>query len=151
MAMNGGIEPPEGATERSLSPSQMTYDQLLELGENIGKVSKGAASDALQALPTCTYAEAKKRGESYAIVGEQCAICRMEFEDNDVMRVLPCRHAEHAECLDQWLRLNRSCPLCQRDVAPRAGTGDDAAAPAPAAWPLAFDGCLRCDKYRTSE
>ena len=29
MAMNGGIEPPEGATERSLSPSQMTYDQLL--------------------------------------------------------------------------------------------------------------------------
>ena len=36
MAMNGGIEPPEGATQLSLSPSQMTYDQLLR-GEKRGQ------------------------------------------------------------------------------------------------------------------
>ena len=117
MALNGGREPPAGVTARNVSPSQMTYDQLMELGDNIGKVSKGAASSAVDALPTCKYCDAADHG---AIVGDQCAICRMEFEPDDVMRVLPCGHAEHAECLDQWLLINRSCPLCQQDVAPRA-------------------------------
>ncbi|KAH8066960.1 ubiquitin-protein transferase [Aureococcus anophagefferens] len=117
MALNGGREPPAGVTARNVSPSQMTYDQLMELGDNIGKVSKGAASSAVDALPTCKYCDAADHG---AIVGDQCAICRMEFEPDDVMRVLPCGHAEHAECLDQWLLINRSCPLCQKDVAPRA-------------------------------
>ena len=117
MALNGGHEPPEGATARTLSPSQMTYDQLMELGDNIGKVSKGAASSAIDNLRCCKYSEA---GANDAIVGEQCAICRMEFEPDDVIRILPCRHAEHAACLDQWLLINRSCPLCQQDVAPRA-------------------------------
>ena len=110
MAMNGGIEPPEGATERSLSPSQMTYDQLLQLGENVGKVSKGTDQKQLDDLPTCTYGEAKSKGETFAILGEQCAVCRCEYDDDDIVRILPCRHAEHAECLDQWLLRNRSCP-----------------------------------------
>ena len=67
MAMNGGIEPLEGATERSLSPSQMTYDQLLQLGENVGKVSKGTDQKQLDDLPTCTYGEAKAKGETFAL------------------------------------------------------------------------------------
>ena len=137
MAMNGGIEPPEGATERSLSPSQMTYDQLLQLGENVGKVSKGTDQKQLDDLPTCTYGEAKSKGESFAILGEQCAVCRCEYDDDDIVRILPCRHAEHAECLDQWLLRNRSCPLCQRDVGTRAGASP-AKAPAPSAQETHF-------------
>ena len=137
MAMNGGIEPPEGATERSLSPSQMTYDQLLQLGENVGKVSKGTDQAQWDDLPTCTYGEAKSKGEAFAILGEQCAVCRCEYDDEDIVRILPCRHAEHAECLDQWLLRNRSCPLCQRDVGTRAGASP-AKAPAPSAQETHF-------------
>ena len=47
----------------------------------------------------------------------QCSICRMEFdEDEEMLRVLKCGHAEHAECLDQWLAINKCCPLCQCEV-----------------------------------
>ena len=40
----------------------------------------------------------------------------MEFEASDTLRVLHCCHAEHAECVDQWLLVNKSCPLCQKDI-----------------------------------
>ncbi|KAH8069095.1 ubiquitin-protein transferase [Aureococcus anophagefferens] len=111
MALNGGREPPAGVTARNVSPSQMTHDQLMELGDNIGKVSKGAASSAVDALPTCKYCDAADHG---AIAGDQCAICRMEFEPDDGALRAPCGHAEHAECLDQWLLINRSCPSARR-------------------------------------
>ena len=48
----------------------------------------------------------------------QCSICRMEFEPEDTLRVLRCCHAEHAECVDQWLAVNKSCPLCQKELVP---------------------------------
>lgn len=117
LALNGGREVPEGALPRNVSPSQMTYDELTALGENLGTVSKGTSRAAIDQLPTMSYEAAKKN----AIVGEQCAICRLEFQADDILRVLPCRHAEHAECIDQWLVLNRCCPLCQKEVAPRDG------------------------------
>lgn len=95
IALNGGREPPPGTLPRNVSPSQMTFDELTQLGENIGKVSKGASKSAIDDLPTCTFAESHRAN---AIVGEQCAICRVEYKDDDVLRVLPCRHAEHADC-----------------------------------------------------
>jgi hypothetical protein len=48
----------------------------------------------------------------------QCSICRCEFEPEDELRVLPCGHADHAECIDQWLAVNKSCPICCKDIAP---------------------------------
>ena len=47
---------------------------------------------------------------------QQCCICIMEYEDEEQVRVLPCKHCFHAPCIDQWLQLNRVCPLCKRDV-----------------------------------
>ncbi|KAJ8598454.1 hypothetical protein CTAYLR_006857 [Chrysophaeum taylorii] len=124
LALNGGRDVPTGTLPRNVSPSQMTFDELTQLGENIGKVSKGTSKSAIDDLPTCVFSEAAAAG---AIVGEQCAICRVEFEPDDQLRILPCRHAEHAECIEQWLLLNRMCPLCGKDVAPRADDDDKAA------------------------
>ena len=66
----------------------------------------------------------------------------MEFEPDDTMRVLRCNHAEHAECLEPWLEINKSCPLCQCEVqigAPPASTLDKALVgtpPTPASLPV---------------
>jgi len=47
---------------------------------------------------------------------EACAVCLSEFESGDLVRRLPCGHKFHRPCIDKWLRLNRACPLCVRNV-----------------------------------
>jgi len=41
-----------------------------------------------------------------------CFICLVEFEDDDEVRRLPCRHDFHQGCIDMWLKRDRRCPLC---------------------------------------
>ena len=45
-----------------------------------------------------------------------CVICWEEFKDTDVLRTLLCQHNFHANCVDEWLRDNPSCPTCRRPI-----------------------------------
>ena len=48
---------------------------------------------------------------------ETCAICIEDYETNDLLRILPCNHAYHTDCIDPWLiRSKRNCPLCKQSV-----------------------------------
>ncbi|CAI9104437.1 OLC1v1003105C1 [Oldenlandia corymbosa var. corymbosa] len=43
-----------------------------------------------------------------------CAVCLLEFEENDYVRTLPvCSHAFHVDCIDIWLKSHANCPLCR--------------------------------------
>ena len=69
----------------------------------------------------------------------QCVICLADYEAGVQYKTLPCRHHYHATCIDEWLHLNQSCPLCMRRVGDPAEPtlGDDVAAPASAGAPTA--------------
>ncbi|PIN12366.1 hypothetical protein CDL12_15019 [Handroanthus impetiginosus] len=46
-----------------------------------------------------------------------CAVCLLEFEENDYVRTLPvCSHAFHVDCIDIWLRSHANCPLCRAGI-----------------------------------
>ncbi|KAK4340296.1 hypothetical protein RND71_041758 [Anisodus tanguticus] len=46
-----------------------------------------------------------------------CAVCLLEFEENDYMRTLPvCSHAFHVDCIDIWLKSHANCPLCRAGI-----------------------------------
>ncbi|GFQ03832.1 RING-H2 finger protein atl65 [Phtheirospermum japonicum] len=48
---------------------------------------------------------------------QDCAVCLLEFEDNDYVRTLPvCSHAFHVDCIDIWLRSHANCPLCRAGI-----------------------------------
>jgi E3 ubiquitin-protein ligase RNF38/44 len=43
-------------------------------------------------------------------------VCMSDFEQDDLLRVLPCSHEFHSDCVDRWLKVKRECPLCRRDI-----------------------------------
>ncbi|KAF9121988.1 hypothetical protein BGW39_010123 [Mortierella sp. 14UC] len=49
-------------------------------------------------------------------ISTSCSICLCEYEDLDELRHLPCNHYFHQECVDEWLKLKRTCPLCLFDI-----------------------------------
>nr|GLL40847.1 hypothetical protein DM860_004406 [Ipomoea trifida] len=42
-----------------------------------------------------------------------CQICKIEFVLDLELKMLPCKHVYHSECILQWLETKNTCPVCQ--------------------------------------
>ncbi|XP_059440783.1 putative RING-H2 finger protein ATL21A isoform X1 [Corylus avellana] len=43
-----------------------------------------------------------------------CPICLSEYQPKEELRTIPeCNHYFHVNCIDEWLKLNGTCPLCR--------------------------------------
>eukprot|EP01018_Ginkgo_biloba_P013696 Gb_22087 [translate_table: standard] len=48
-----------------------------------------------------------------------CSICLSDYKEPEVLRMLPdCRHVFHVPCIDAWLRLHATCPMCRTSPLP---------------------------------
>ena len=51
--------------------------------------------------------------------GYTCVICMTEFVKDDEVGVLThCGHFFHEECLEEWLKIKKSCPICKSRCLP---------------------------------
>ncbi|KAF3434229.1 hypothetical protein FNV43_RR25332 [Rhamnella rubrinervis] len=67
-----------------------------------------------------------------------CSICLSEYQPKDTVRCIPeCNHCFHADCIDEWLRMTPTCPMCRNSPAPSAAT-TPLATPQSELVPLAF-------------
>ncbi|KAL8953919.1 MAG: hypothetical protein Q9222_000206 [Ikaeria aurantiellina] len=58
--------------------------------------------------------------------GLACSVCTDDFSKGQDVRVLPCNHKFHPECIDPWLlNVSGTCPLCRVDLRPTASKGDE--------------------------
>ncbi|CAK7348022.1 unnamed protein product [Dovyalis caffra] len=46
----------------------------------------------------------------------ECCICLSAYEDGSELRELPCNHHFHCVCIDKWLCINATCPLCKFNI-----------------------------------
>mmetsp|Transcript_4426 Transcript_4426/g.7649 ORF Transcript_4426/g.7649 Transcript_4426/m.7649 type:complete len:394 (-) Transcript_4426:166-1347(-) len=47
----------------------------------------------------------------------QCSVCLDDFDDKKpIVRTKACQHTFHKQCLQGWLQVNRTCPLCREDL-----------------------------------
>jgi hypothetical protein len=115
MPMFGGGMPFGGAFGGG--DGMLTYEQLLALQERLGgAVPRGATAEQVAALPTRRFVagDAPNSAEDNA---NTCSICLSDFEGGDELRALPCAHAFHTACVDQWLKTSRQCPCCRHEIA----------------------------------
>ncbi|KAL0538887.1 hypothetical protein IC582_023054 [Cucumis melo] len=43
----------------------------------------------------------------------ECVICLDEIEVGGLAKQMPCNHKFHGECIQKWLELHGSCPVCR--------------------------------------
>mmetsp|Transcript_91033 Transcript_91033/g.253454 ORF Transcript_91033/g.253454 Transcript_91033/m.253454 type:complete len:323 (+) Transcript_91033:145-1113(+) len=72
-------------------------------------------------LDSCTAVA--RFGTSFVSVGAEastsleCAICFELFQEGEYLRILPCLHRYHVQCVDPWLASRWNCPLCKHELA----------------------------------
>ncbi|XP_071926711.1 E3 ubiquitin-protein ligase MPSR1-like [Coffea arabica] len=47
---------------------------------------------------------------------EECVICLEEWEAGALAKEMPCKHRFHGECIEKWLRIHGSCPVCRHKM-----------------------------------
>lgn len=86
----------------------------LSRSATMSRASLPAPSTIVDSFPTRIYLSKSAVACNEAV---QCHICLVEYEDGDEIRVLPCQHEYHKDCVDKWLKeVHRVCPLCRGDV-----------------------------------
>jgi E3 ubiquitin-protein ligase BIG BROTHER-like protein len=117
MLAMAGIDPSamgeDDSENEGLDTDAMTYEELIELGDTVGKVVCGLTEAQMSALPTLVVDTT-----SGAAKDDKCAVCCMEFEHGEegCCSLPRCGHVFHFECVEPWLRENKSCPTCKTEV-----------------------------------
>ncbi|KAJ4949956.1 hypothetical protein NE237_026788 [Protea cynaroides] len=80
-------------------------------------VSNGLDPSIIATFPKLVYSSVKDLRQDKC--GLECAVCLLEFEDNDELRLLTvCNHVFHPECIDLWFGNHTTCPLCRSSLLP---------------------------------
>ncbi|XP_042063030.1 E3 ubiquitin ligase BIG BROTHER-related-like isoform X2 [Salvia splendens] len=95
-----------------VDPDELSYEELLALSEVVGTESRGLPAETIASLPSINY---KSQGSQEGI-SDSCVICRLDFEDDDTLILLSCKHSYHSECINSWLQINKVCPVCSAEV-----------------------------------
>ncbi|KAL6567702.1 hypothetical protein OROGR_001370 [Orobanche gracilis] len=48
--------------------------------------------------------------------GDQCVICLDEWEIGEKAKEMPCKHRFHGVCVEKWLKIHGSCPVCRYEM-----------------------------------
>ncbi|KAF9597956.1 hypothetical protein IFM89_023357 [Coptis chinensis] len=75
----------------------------------------GVDEKVLDSIPILAYKA--EEGGLFRVDQTECAVCLGEFNEGEVVRLLPnCRHAFHVKCIDEWFFSHSSCPTCRSPI-----------------------------------
>eukprot|EP00879_Flechtneria_rotunda_P031730 GHRR01034684.1.p1 GENE.GHRR01034684.1~~GHRR01034684.1.p1 ORF type:complete len:249 (+),score=78.95 GHRR01034684.1:83-748(+) len=125
--------------EEELDYDHLGYEQLNAIEDAVGTVSKGLRSDVINKLPQMQVKQLQQlqqdthcsrppqqqhakhqqlQQQALAALDKSglCAVCQCDFAPDETVKLLPCNHLYHQECVDHWLQLNKMCPICNKEV-----------------------------------
>lgn len=80
-------------------------------GMNFAGNNRGTTEEQRGAIPVCKYARAPGDTENAT-----CSVCLTELEEGEDVKILPCKHIYHPQCIDRWLERSKLCCVCKADV-----------------------------------
>lgn len=84
------------------------YEDLIDLGERLGNVSKGLSKEDLDKIKSKTLSEKPEQ--------ETCPVCQEPFIIGQTnVSELICDHLYCTECILPWLKDNKTCPICRTE------------------------------------
>ncbi|XP_014500792.1 E3 ubiquitin ligase BIG BROTHER-related-like [Vigna radiata var. radiata] len=102
----------EEMEEDEIDPDELSYEELMELGEFIGEETRGLS---VNEISICLNPYTWQRDETKSGI-DRCVICQVEYEDNEALVALQCEHPYHADCISKWLQIKKVCPICSNEV-----------------------------------
>lgn len=75
------------------------------------QVIMGFDGPTIESFPKIELGESKRLPKPN---DNTCPICLSEYQSKETLRTIPeCNHYFHANCVDEWLKMNATCPLCR--------------------------------------
>ncbi|KAI0250444.1 hypothetical protein BJV78DRAFT_1283231 [Lactifluus subvellereus] len=129
----GGYYPPNHQLVIGTDP----LDSFEELAELLGHVKPQTATredidnSGLEVIRPGVLVEYEKSGRIAPMCVDRCLICLEDYNPEEDLRLLTCRHVFHKECVDRWLETGRNnCPAC-RSQGVSTGSGPIPMPPSP--------------------
>lgn len=112
---------PDGDIEMNRTESPTNNQSNAETAEGATEPNTNPDGDSNTAEGNKQPAAAKANADGTDQEGHLgCSICTEDFNKGDEVRVLPCNHKFHPECVDPWLlNVSGTCPLCRIDLRPK--------------------------------
>ncbi|XP_049936240.1 uncharacterized protein LOC116263231 isoform X4 [Nymphaea colorata] len=95
--------------EWRLDVDDMSYEELVELGDQIGYVKTGLKDDEIN---VCV----EKMKLCFLEREWRCSICLEEYRHEEHLGKLECGHEYHVCCIKKWLQQKSICPICKATV-----------------------------------
>ncbi|XP_038695663.1 E3 ubiquitin ligase BIG BROTHER-related-like isoform X2 [Tripterygium wilfordii] len=112
----------EEMEEDDVDVDELTYEDLIALGEFIGEEKRGMSANE---IPTCLrqFQCLSVDQNNRVDVVDRCVVCQVEFEEGEALVGLPCEHPFHSDCITKWLQIKKVCPICGTEVSsPKTAT-----------------------------
>ncbi|XP_056856985.1 uncharacterized protein LOC130506363 isoform X2 [Raphanus sativus] len=93
-----------------LDVDNMSYEQLLELGDRIGYVNTGLKESEIRRC----LRKINPFLSNTLLADRKCSICQDEYEREGQVGKLECGHSFHVHCVKQWLSRKNACPVCKK-------------------------------------
>ncbi|KAL6843766.1 hypothetical protein ACP4OV_026337 [Aristida adscensionis] len=90
----------------------MSYEELLALGERIGTVNTGLSEAAMSKCLNWSIYMPASQG-THEDCDKKCSICQEEYLTGEEVGRMACKHYYHISCIQHWLRQKNWCPICK--------------------------------------
>lgn len=100
----------EGATEEEIDQLPKYKFRMIKEFKKEGDIQE-SSSGVMTKCDSDTAAE-----HVIALEDAECCICLSAYDDGVELRQLPCNHHFHRTCIDKWLLINATCPLCKFNI-----------------------------------